>query len=94
MYRFHNNYNNLHAFIKADFGGALKETSAAHYGRQYVAWWETRNLRMIANIRSTFANQPGARVLTIVGSSHKPYFDAYLNMMHEVKVVDAEAVLK
>lgn len=94
MYRFHNNYNNLHAFIKADFGGALKEKSAAHYGRQYVAWWETRNLRMIANIRSTFANQPGARVLTIVGSSHKPYFDAYLNMMHEVKVVDAGEVLK
>jgi hypothetical protein len=94
MYRFHNNYSNLHAFIKADFGGALKEASAAHYGRQYVAWWETRNLRMIANIRSTFATQPGARVLSIVGSSHKPYFDAYLHMMHEVKVVDAEAVLK
>jgi hypothetical protein len=32
--------------------------------------------------------------LNIVGSSHKPYFDAYLGMMHDVALVDAEAVLR
>ncbi|MBY0574820.1 MAG: hypothetical protein K2P84_14165 [Undibacterium sp.] len=94
LYRFHNNYKNLHAFIQADFGDALKSPSPALFGRQYVAWWETRNLRMVANIRSAFANKPGARVLTIVGASHKPYFDAYLDMMHEVRLVDAQHILK
>jgi len=29
----------------------------------------------------------------IVGSTHKPYFDAYLGMMHEVRVVQAREVL-
>ena len=51
-------------------------------------------MRMVANIRSAFANQPGAKVLSVVGSSHKPYFDAYLNLMHEVQLVDAVKLLK
>ena len=29
------------------------------YGRQYLAWWETRNLRMVANIRAAYAPPPG-----------------------------------
>jgi hypothetical protein len=49
---------------------------------------------MVANIRAAFGNCPGARVLSIVGASYKPYYDAYLNMMHEVKLIDAEAILK
>lgn len=81
-------------FISFDFGSALKQDTPAQYGRQYVAWYETRNLRMVANIRAAFGNRPGARVLNIVGASHKPYYDAYLDMMHEVKLVDAEAILK
>ncbi|MFZ6816153.1 DUF5694 domain-containing protein [Undibacterium sp. Rencai35W] len=94
LYRFYNQPKVGRAFINADFGGALKQHSPELYGRQYVAWWEARNLRMVANIRSAFGNQPGARVLVIVGASHKPYFDAYLNMMHEVKLVDSITVLK
>jgi hypothetical protein len=49
---------------------------------------------MVANIRAAFGNHPGARVLNIVGASHKPYFDTYLGMMHEVALVEAEAILK
>jgi hypothetical protein len=49
---------------------------------------------MVANVRAAFAQRPGARVLDIVGVSHKAYYDAYLDMMHDVKLVDAEAVLK
>jgi hypothetical protein len=81
-------------FVTFDFGAALKQETAELYGRQYVAWYETRNLRMVANIRAAFGNRPGARVLNIVGASHKAYYDAYLDMMHEVKLVDAEEVLK
>ncbi|MBR7745935.1 DUF5694 domain-containing protein [Undibacterium baiyunense] len=94
LYRFYNDPAKVRAFIKADFGGGIRHATPELYGRQYVAWWETRNLRMVANIRSAFANQPGARVLSVVGSSHKPYFDAYLNMMHEVQLVDSAKLLK
>jgi Family of unknown function (DUF5694) len=80
-------------FINGDFGAALKQDTPELYGRQYVAWYETRNLRMVANIREAFGNKPGARVLNIVGASHKAYYDAYLDMMHEVQLVDIEAVL-
>ena len=81
-------------FVTSDMGAALKQPGAERYGRQYVAWYETRNLRMVANIRSAFGNRPGARVLNIVGASHKAYYDAYLDMMSDVRVIDAEAVLR
>ena len=49
---------------------------------------------MVANIRTAFGNRPGARVLNIVGASHKPYYDAYLDMMSDVKLIDAETIIK
>lgn len=94
LYRFINQPHTLRQDIEADFGAALGQQTEGMYGRRYVAGWEVRNLRMVANIRATVAARPGARVLNIVGSSHKPYYDAYLNMMHDVKLVDAEEVLK
>ena len=33
-------------------------------------------------------------MLTIVGASHKPYYEAYLNMMHDVVLADLETVLR
>jgi hypothetical protein len=93
-YRFYNSLEAQHGFIAFDFGAALKHRSAQHYGRQYVAWWETRNLRMVANIRAAIGNQPGVRVLSIVGSSHKPYFDTYLGLMHDIDVVDTDTWLR
>lgn len=80
--------------VAEDFGRALQDPVPGLWGRQYVAWWEIRNLRMVSNIRATFAKRPGARVLVIVGSTHKPYFDAYLDQMHEVAVQDAGAALR
>lgn len=93
-YRFLNDPASLRTNIDADFGAALKDNVPPYYGRQYVAWWETRNLQMVANIRASFGNKPGARVLAIVGMSHKPYYDAYLGMMHEVRLVDPLTFLK
>ena len=68
--------------------------SPEQYGRAYLAWWEVRNLRRVSNIRAAFGNRAGARVLNVVGASHKAYYDAYLGMMSDVKLVDAEDVLK
>jgi hypothetical protein len=94
FYRRLNTREGLEDAIRRDFAANLAHTSPEHFGRQYVAWWETRNLRMAANIRAAFGNEPGARVLVVVGSSHKPYLDAYLDMMHEVRLVDPASVLQ
>jgi hypothetical protein len=72
----------------------LNRPSPRDVGRRRVAAWEVRNLRMIANIREVTARHPGGRVLVIVGSSHKPWFDAYLRMMSDVRIVDAQTVLR
>jgi hypothetical protein len=78
----------------SDFGAALKDPSPQRFGRGYVGYWETRNLRMAANIRDVMGLQPGIRMLVIVGASHKAYLEAYLNQMHDVQVVDAMKVLR
>jgi hypothetical protein len=64
------------------------------FGRNYVGYWETRNLRMVANMRDVLGQHPGTRMLTIVGASHKGYYEAYLNQMHDVQLVSADAVLR
>lgn len=94
LYRFLNRPQTQRENISADFRANLAYRSPRLYGRQYVGAWEVRNLRMAANVRAAFAAHPGARVLNIVGASHKAYYDAYLDMMHDVRLVDAEAVLK
>ncbi|MBA4164563.1 MAG: hypothetical protein C0510_08035 [Erythrobacter sp.] len=71
----------------------LNRPSPGQVGRRRVALWEVRNLRMIANIREVAARHPGGRVLVIVGSAHKPWFDAYLRMMTDVQVVDTAEML-
>ena len=93
LYRFLNDPATGRAAIAADMGKALKQQTPELYGRQYVAWWETRNLRMVANIRAAFGNAPGARVLSIVGSTHKPYFETYLGMMSDVTITNTATVL-
>jgi len=94
LYRFVNQPGTQVQNITADVGAALKEPSPQHFGRHYVASWEVRNLRMVSNIVAVFADHPGAHVLNVVGASHKAYYDALLDMMHDVRVVDTEAVLK
>ncbi|USX11830.1 DUF5694 domain-containing protein [Oxalobacteraceae bacterium OTU3CAMAD1] len=57
--------------FRSDLGAALEEPSPCRYGRGYVAYWETRNLRMASNIRDAMTVRPGMRVLVVVGASHK-----------------------
>lgn len=79
--------------FKGDFGAAFLESSPQGFGRQYLGYWETRNLRMVGNIRDVLGQHPGMRMLAIVGASHKGYYEAYLNQMHDVRLVSADAVL-
>ncbi len=80
--------------FKNDFGAALEEPSPQAFGRGYVGYWETRNLRMAANIRNVMGRKSGSRVLVIVGASHKAYLESYLNQMHDMRIVDAEKALQ
>lgn len=79
---------------QSDFGAALREPSPQGFGRQYLGYWETRNLRMVANIRDVLGRRPGTRLLAIVGASHKGYYEAYLNQMHDVTLVDVVPLLR
>jgi len=72
----------------------INRPSPGDVGRQRVAAWETRNLRMAANIREVAARHPGERILVITGSAHKSWLDAYLSMMSDVEIVDATRVLR
>jgi hypothetical protein len=94
FYRFLNAPKTQRETIAADMGAAARSASAQPYGRQYMSWWETRNLRMTSNIHAAFQQKPGAHVLVVVGATHKGHLDAYLNMLQDVRLVDAEQILK
>lgn len=94
MYRAYNAPEAAMLAFNSDFGATLVEPSPEGFGRNYVGYWETRNLRMVANMRDVLGQHPGTRMLTIVGASHKGYYEAYLNQMHDVQLVSADAVLR
>ncbi|WP_369405674.1 DUF5694 domain-containing protein [Sphingomonas mali] len=94
MYRAYNAAAAPTLTYRSDFGAALAEPSPQQFGRHYIGYWETRNLRMVANIRDVLGRYPGMRLLAIVGASHKGYYEAYLNQMHDVRLVDPNTVLR
>lgn len=94
LYRDINRPANLAMLADLNAGTAMRWSSKEGYPQMWVGGWEIRNLRMIANIRETFRERPGARVLSIVGVSHKPWFDSWLGQLQGVEIVDAEQVLK
>lgn len=94
LYRLMNEPETQRSTIASDMGRNASFASRELYGRQYVAWWETRNLRIAANIRATLQKDPQARVLSIIGATHKGYLDAYLDMMQDVRLIDAEQFLR
>lgn len=94
LYRYVNEAGYLQTLVDVNIKAAMRAKSPEGYPQIWVAGWETRNLRMVANIREAFRERPGARVLSIVGASHKPWFDAWLGQMQGVDIVDAALVLK
>lgn len=93
LYRAINDPSQARLIFTSDMGAALEEPSPQQFGRAYVSYWETRNLRMAANIREAIGQLPGSRTLVIVGASHKWYLEAYLNQMHDVRIVSTDQVL-
>ena len=79
--------------INADFGRAAATPDQNAVARHYVAWWQARGLRMAANVVEAAGNQPGARVLVVTGASHKAYFEAYLDQMHDWALIRVDDVM-
>jgi hypothetical protein len=94
LYRYINSPESSRIHAEGNIVGAMRANSADSYPQMWVGGWEIRNLRMVANIRETFRERPGARVLTIVGVSHKPWFDQWLGQLQGVVMDDAIEVLK
>lgn len=93
MYRAFNDPAQAQLIYASDFGAALQDPSNEGFGRRYLSYWEVRNLRMVANIREVLGRKPGTRMLAIVGASHKPYYEAYLEQMRDVELVDVMPLL-
>lgn len=94
LYRHVNDAGYLQAMADVNVKTTLAAPSKAGYPQMWVAGWEIRNLRMVANIREAFRERPGARVLSIVGAVHKPWFDHWLGQLQGVDIVDAARILK
>lgn len=77
--------------MAGDFGAAAGADTPGNTGRKYFAYWETRNLRMVANIREVIGE--GGRVLAIVGAGHKPHYERYLGVTSDLEIVDVRRVL-
>ncbi|MEO6278254.1 DUF5694 domain-containing protein [Roseateles sp.] len=93
-YRWTNAAATLRAFADADHGAAARDVVPPYHGRQYLAWWETRNLRMVAAIRAAVGTRPGARVLALVGASHKRDYERLLGVMTDWQVDPVDALLR
>lgn len=93
-YQFFNDPKTQRLSIDGDFRRAIADDQVEQYGRIYNSWYQVRNLRMVSSVVAATANQPGARVLALVGASHKAYFEALLNMMHDIEIVSTDTVLK
>jgi hypothetical protein len=94
LYRAINEPESLRVRADANVVPMMRAKSAEGYPQIWVGGWETRNLRMVANIRETFRELPGARVLVIVGASYKPWFDDWLGQLQGVDIADVAKVLK
>lgn len=94
IYRDYNTPDTQMVVYRSDFGATHVEPSPQAFGRRYLGYWETRNLRMVANMRDVLGRYPGTRMLTIVGASHKGYYEAYLDQMHDVRLVSSDEVLR
>jgi hypothetical protein len=93
LYRTINQPERLRARAVGNVTPSMQAVSKEGYPQIWVAGWEIRNLRMVANVRETFREKPGARVLAIVGATHKPWFDSWLGQLQGVDIVDVGQIL-
>lgn len=92
-YRSYNAPETQRATTANDFQLAMNDPNPEQYGRFYNSWHQVRNLRMVSAVMAAASTKPGGRVLVVVGLAHKPYFEALLDQMHDIKLVSTDEVL-
>lgn len=92
-YRHFNSQNWQRTQVGCDWKRTMNDTEPEQYGRRYTMGWQARNLRMVSRIMTAATTVPGGRVLSVVGASHKPYFEAYLDQMHDIEIIETNALL-
>lgn len=92
-YRWMNSPERSRLAVTGDFGAAAGAGLPGNSGRKYLAYWETRNMRMAANIREAVG--PGSmRLLAIVGAGHKAYYERYLGVSSDIEIADMDQILR
>lgn len=92
-YRWQNDPATLQRDFDFQWAPFLDKDDESQFGKTRLALWEQRNLLMAANIARVLAEYPGKTAIFIVGSSHKPFIDAYFKTMNWVEVLSADQVL-
>jgi hypothetical protein len=93
FYKFLNSEYSVRRHFKTQWQLLFEANIDDNLGRTRVAYFEVRNLSIVANIRRALALHPGKKMLVIIGAGHKGFLDAYLNEMMDVRVVQLESLL-
>ncbi len=93
----HYRWMNSPAFARADvavqWGLWFRTHLASKLDRARYAAWEARNLAIASNLRKETTLHAGQRVLVIYGAGHKPFLDAYLAQLLDVREIPSLDVL-
>lgn len=79
--------------VETQWGMWFRTHFASKLDRARYAAWEARNLAIASNIRKATTLHAGKRVLVLYGAGHKPFLDAYLAPLLDVREVPALDVL-
>lgn len=79
---------------EAQWGIFYKLNLKSGLDRTRAALWEVRNLNIASNIRRATSLNPGSRLLVIVDPSHKPFLEAYLSSLGDIKIMQLSSLLQ
>ncbi|HEX3762294.1 MAG TPA: DUF5694 domain-containing protein [Kofleriaceae bacterium] len=92
-YRWMNSPAYARADVAAQWGLWFRTHFASRLDRARYAAWEARNLAIASNLRKETTLHAGQRVLVIYGAGHKPFLDAYLAQLLDVREISSLDVL-
>lgn len=80
--------------VRTEWGMYFRTQLPSGMDRSRVAQWEVRNLNIASHIREASALYPRKRMLVVIGAGHKPFLDAYLAQMLDVRIVQLQDLVK
>ena len=94
FFRWKNDPSTVARDVRLQWGIFLELADETPMAQKRIAHWEIRNLKMVTHVRKMMLHHPGERILVVVGGGHKAFFDAYLDRMLDVEVVQLDEVLE